>query len=273
MPQQPMPAVLDGRLAGAPGVPGVRASTCAAVVSMTAAVDAEARVQLALTVTVGGVAACASWSHVLDLAGLHGQGGWLAWAVAACIETSAVSAALEVRRRRNAGAPVTFPVVVLVAATALQLAAQVAQAERSGWGVVLAAVPAVTFLVLVKLALSRAHGADAVQASVAVSAQVITPEPNALDVAAATSALSRRDSVDVPAAITKDGEGAGDAGPQRRPDPPVGELLLIGRAVADELARDGLPLNRRNLLAGIRARGRSCSSERASALLAALRAA
>ena len=53
----------------------------------------------------------------------------------------------------------------------------------------------------------------------------------------------------------------------------VADLLLVGRAVADELARTGQPLNRRNLLAGIRARGRSCSSERASALLRALRAA
>jgi hypothetical protein len=53
----------------------------------------------------------------------------------------------------------------------------------------------------------------------------------------------------------------------------VGDLLLIGRAVAEDLAHQGLPLNRRNLLAGIRARGRSCSSERASALLRALRVA
>jgi len=112
-------------------------------------------VQLGLMLAVGGVAACASWSHVLDLARAHGQAGWLAWAVAACTETAAVSAGLEVRRRRRAGAPIGLPVLVLVLATVLQLAAQVAQAERTAWGVVLSAVPAVTFLVLVELALSR----------------------------------------------------------------------------------------------------------------------
>jgi hypothetical protein len=53
----------------------------------------------------------------------------------------------------------------------------------------------------------------------------------------------------------------------------VGDLLVVGRAVAAELARAGEPLNRRTLLAGLRARGRSCSSERAGALLKVLRAA
>ena len=58
---------------------------------------------------------------------------------------------------------------------------------------------------------------------------------------------------------------------QVRADLDVGDLLLVGRAVVDDLAREGLPLNRRNLLAGVRARGRSCSTERAGALLKALR--
>ncbi len=111
--------------------------------------------QVGLMLAVGGVAACASWSHVLDLARAHGQSGWLAWAVAACTETAAVSAGLEVRRRRRTDGPIGLPVTVLLLATVLQLAAQVAQAEPTPWGVVLAAVPAVTFLVLVKLALSR----------------------------------------------------------------------------------------------------------------------
>ena len=113
-------------------------------------VDVENGVQLALTLAVGVVAAAASWSRVLNLAARHGQSGWLAWAVAACIETSAVSAGLEVRRRRRRGQVHAFPICVLVGATVLQLAAQVAQAERTAWGVVLAAVPAITFLTLVQ---------------------------------------------------------------------------------------------------------------------------
>ncbi len=121
---------------------------------MTRAGRAEAAVQVALMVGVGGVAGAASWAHVVALAVAHGQPGWLAVADAAVVETTAVSAGLEVRRRRRAGYPAGSVVAVLVAAVALSLAAQVAQAQRSPWGWVLAAVPAAGFLVLVKLALS-----------------------------------------------------------------------------------------------------------------------
>lgn len=128
----------------------------------------EDRLQVALMLAVGAIAAAASWSHVLSLADQHGQGGWLAWAVAACIETAAVSAGLEVRRRRRTTGPTAGPLVVLVLATALQLAAQVAEAEQSPWGVTLAAVPAVTFLALAKLALSRTPRTSLVHAQVTV---------------------------------------------------------------------------------------------------------
>lgn len=116
----------------------------------------EDRVQVSLMLAVGGVAAAASWAHVVSLAAGHRQGGWLSYADAAVIETAAVSSGLEVRRRRRTGQSTVFPLTVLVVAVVLSLAAQVAQAERSVWGWVLAAVPAVGFLVLVKIAVSRA---------------------------------------------------------------------------------------------------------------------
>jgi hypothetical protein len=55
-----------------------------------------------------------------------------------------------------------------------------------------------------------------------------------------------------------------------RPAPDVSDLMPAGRAVRDRLAADGRALTRDALLAGLRADGVSCSSERASALLAAL---
>lgn len=116
---------------------------------------AESAVQVALMLAVGGVAAAASWAHVVSLAASHGQPGWLAIADAAVIETTALSAGLEVRRRRRSGRAPTFVLVALVVAVVLSLAAQVAEAERSVWGWVLAAVPALGFLVLVKIALGR----------------------------------------------------------------------------------------------------------------------
>lgn len=115
----------------------------------------EDALQIGLMLGVGGVAAAASWAHIVALAAAHGQDGWLAYADAAVIETAALSAGLEIRRRKRTGQPVWGVAVVLVAAVALQLAAQLAAAELSVWGWLLGAVPAVCFLVLAKLALGR----------------------------------------------------------------------------------------------------------------------
>jgi hypothetical protein len=112
----------------------------------------EDRVQAVLMLAVGSVAAAYSWSHVLDLAAAHGQEGWRAWAVALVTETAAVSGGLEVRRRRRAGESARWALAALGAAVVLQVAAQVARAEPSVWGVVLAVVPAVVFLLLMAVA-------------------------------------------------------------------------------------------------------------------------
>src|SRR5437660_10074878 len=60
-------------------------------------------VELALMAGMGALAGAASFTHVRDLAKHHGQGGWIAWAVAVSIELMAVTAALEIRRTRRTG--------------------------------------------------------------------------------------------------------------------------------------------------------------------------
>lgn len=228
--------------------------------SKTAVTAVEGWVQIGLTLAVGAVAACASWSHVLDLARQHGQAGWIAWAVAACVETATVSAGLEVRRRRRTGMSAVLPAGVLVVATALQLSAQVAQAERSPWGVLLAAVPAVTFLVLVKLALARAS--HPVMPAEATPVMVETPVMPA----------------GVPANLAGNVDEETPEEPESQPEPPlarelvdVSDLLLPGRAVARELERSGQRVTRKALQEGLRARGHKVSTERAQALLGAVR--
>lgn len=52
--------------------------------------------------------------------------------------------------------------------------------------------------------------------------------------------------------------------------PDVSDLLPAGRAVVAELTRQGRQASRRTLLAGLRDRGQSCSTDRAKALLAVL---
>ena len=82
----------------------------------------EDRVQVGLMLAVGSAAAAYSWSHVLDLATLHGQVGWRAWVVALVTESAAVSGGLEVRRRRRAGEPARWALAALGAAVVLQVA-------------------------------------------------------------------------------------------------------------------------------------------------------
>lgn len=110
-----------------------------------------------LLIAVATMAAVFSWHNVLQLATDNGQDGWLAWVVAGCIETGAIKGGLEFRRRRRLGQDVWFPVVLVVVAAGLQLAAQLAEVDptHGKWGYVLAAVPAATFLTLIKLTISR----------------------------------------------------------------------------------------------------------------------
>lgn len=131
---------------------------------MACRVDLESAVRAVIVAAVGGIGAAAGFSHTHDWAIHNGQAGWLAWADAVVIESMALVAGLELRRdhgvRRDHAAAgvrrrVTLPAVVLVTAFAVQMVAQVALAPRTPAGWVLAATPALGFLVVVKLLLRR----------------------------------------------------------------------------------------------------------------------
>lgn len=114
-------------------------------------------IRLVVTVVLGGIGAAAGFKHTHDWAVHHGQAGWLAWADAVVIEGIAVVAGFEIHRDHQRGIRkrVTFPMIVLVAGVCVQMAAQVALAEPSPAGWVLAAMPALGFLVVVKLLMRR----------------------------------------------------------------------------------------------------------------------
>ncbi|MFD0787059.1 DUF2637 domain-containing protein, partial [Micromonospora azadirachtae] len=104
---------------------------------------------------IGGAAGAASFTHVHNVAAAHGQPGWLAWADAIVLELMSIASGLELRRRKRAHTSTLFPATVLACAVTLSLAAQVVEAEPSIIGWVAAAVPALGFLVMVKIALGR----------------------------------------------------------------------------------------------------------------------
>lgn len=107
---------------------------------------------------IGTAAGAASFTHVHNVAASHGQPGWLAWADAIVLELMSIASGLELRRRRREHTSPRFPAVVLGCAVVLSLAAQVVEAEPSPIGWTAAAIPALGFLVMVKVALSHTTG-------------------------------------------------------------------------------------------------------------------
>ncbi|MEU8073160.1 DUF2637 domain-containing protein [Micromonospora sp. NPDC049151] len=117
---------------------------------------AESGIRLLILLAIGIMAGAAAFTHVHDLTVAHGQPDWIGWANAVAVELMAIYLGLEIRARRRAGRPVGLVGVLLVAFALLSLAAQVAEAEPSVWGWIVAAVPSLAFLALVKVVLSSA---------------------------------------------------------------------------------------------------------------------
>jgi hypothetical protein len=117
----------------------------------------EGIVQAVIMAGIGVMAGAASFTHMHDWT-MHnaptGTGDWFGWANAVASELTPTVAVLDIRRRRRAGKPITYPVVVLVCSVALSLSAQFACARASMSGWLLAAVPAVAFLALTKMVLT-----------------------------------------------------------------------------------------------------------------------
>ena len=95
---------------------------------------AESIVQVIIVLVIGGMAGAASFTHVHDWT-MHnvpaGTSGWFGWANAIISELTPTAAGLEIRRRKRTHRPIAYPATVLIAAAALSLTAQVAQATPS----------------------------------------------------------------------------------------------------------------------------------------------
>jgi hypothetical protein len=118
----------------------------------------EAAVQIIILLLIGSMAGAASFTHVHDWTMRNvpaGTGGWFGWANAVISELTPTAAGLEIRRRKRQHRPIAYPMTVLIAAAALSLSAQVAQARHSPTGWLVAAIPALAFLALSKLVLTR----------------------------------------------------------------------------------------------------------------------
>jgi hypothetical protein len=214
----------------------------------------ESIVQVLIMLAIGLAAGAASFTHVHDVAASHGQGGWLAGADAVVLELMSVSCGLEIRRRSRVGKSVLFPGSVLVLAVALSISAQIVEAEQSVIGWIAAALPALGFLVMVKIALGRTPSPTAVPGKVRARVDVAdVARPDDVRVAFAHDAMSGV---------------ASEAAPTPAE---LAELLPTARAARDDLLSHGRPLTRDTLAAQLRAGGYPMRNFRVSMLLHALR--
>jgi hypothetical protein len=122
---------------------------------MTSAERFESVVQVVIMLAIGAMAGAASFTHVHDVTVAHGQPDWIGWANATVVELMSIALGLELRRRARTNRPVGFVGTALVFFVLTSLAAQVVEAEWSIIGWLAAALPAIGFLVLAKVVLSR----------------------------------------------------------------------------------------------------------------------
>jgi len=149
----------------------------------TAADRFEGFMLVLILLSIGAVSAAASFTHVHDWTMANspaGTGDWFGWANAVVSDLVPLGVGLEVRRRRRHNLKIgAYPITIILAAAALSLSGQLAQAKPSVTGWLLAAVPALGFLSLTKLVLSRPTPATPVTATQPVPAArpVQTPAP------------------------------------------------------------------------------------------------
>ncbi|MBC3842078.1 DUF2637 domain-containing protein [Streptacidiphilus sp. 4-A2] len=118
-----------------------------------------------------------SFSHVQSVAVDSGQGGWVADAIAASVELMATAAITEIRRRRRRCQPTGWPRGVLVLGVAMSLASNLATAQPTIWGCVMAAWPQVAFLAVAALIETRAPVVRPESEPVRPGPEPVRPEP------------------------------------------------------------------------------------------------
>jgi hypothetical protein len=234
---------------------------------------------------IGGAAGAASFTHVHNVAAAHGQPGWLAWADAIVLELMSIASGLELRRRKRAHTSTVFPASVLACAVTLSLAAQVVEAEPSPIGWIAAAVPALGFLVMVKVALGYAGttpSTNAVRTADHLPDQPTqaAPQTGPAETTRSGRTVGERSSsrtVRPTDAAHQPGERdrrhrEGGRGRSARHSHDVAKLLPAARRVRDQLAADGQALTRAALAEALRGTGHTVSNTRISELLKTLKA-
>jgi hypothetical protein len=190
-------------------------------------------------VVLASIAAAGSFTHIRDTAAEHGQGGWMAWAIAVCIDLTCVMAARERQRDKRTGrrtGRLSWPTLVLVGGILLSLAANLAQAEPSAWGWITAATPAGAFLVAVSMLERRATGAGA---RARTAAAVLTAPPSFGNPSSSAPSSSPSGASSSPSGALSEPSAPPSSAP---PVPSSPASSSSSGSTGDETARPGLAL-------------------------------
>lgn len=197
----------------------------------------------ATVAVLAGVAGAISYSHMAELARLHGEVGWRAHAFPLSVDGIEVVASLVLLAHRRAGTRAGWlPWIALAAGTAASVAANVAVGASDPVGRLVAGWPAVALLVAIKL----------------LAGLLDAPSP-----------------VGDPASVVPDGPGDPRWSGTSRDGLPAEDgagtqLEKAARLVRDRLVASGTTVSRRNLAAGLRADGYRVRNERLGELLRAV---
>jgi hypothetical protein len=144
-----------------------------------------------IVLLVGLMAGAASFTHVHDWT-MHNSPArtydWFGWANAVITELIPTAALIVIARRRRTGAPIGYPMLLLVVAVGLSLTAQLAVAQPSVFGWMVSALPALAFFALSKLVFTATRPTNPVPASTPAP---VAPAPS-LDTAPATGRPAAR---------------------------------------------------------------------------------
>jgi hypothetical protein len=219
----------------------------------------------ATVVGLAGVAGAISYSHMAELARIHGEVGWRSHAFPVSVDGIEVVASLVLLAHRRAGTSAGWlPWVALAAGTAASVAANVAVGASDPIGRLVAGWPAVALLVAIKL---MAGLLDAPSEHVRAEGQ---PDPAGPVRRSPGPGRPVAEPVGTNAANAGPGSGAGPRRVERDQatdgTDPTG-LEDAARVVRDQLVAAGTPMNRRNLASGLRSAGYRVRNDRLGHLL------
>jgi len=231
-------------------------------------------------VALAGIAGAISYSHMTELAHVHGEQGWRTHMFPLSVDGIEVVASLVLLADKRAGRRSgLLPWAALIAGTTASFAANVAVGGVDVIGRAVSGWPAFALLIAVKLLFGLLdHPAAAQFGIVPDHADDADAVPDDRD-GTRTRRPPTRDDRDEPRTVPDDAHTDRDRRTDDNAGPlpssaalDVAQLMPAARAARATLARDGQTLTREALARQLRADGHAASNARVSALLKALAA-